>query len=113
MKNYFLKTLLLLAIISISGCNLQSEKAESELFKAKQVFDVPKRPAGQKDVLELKTEPIDTVRMAIIGLGMRGSGAVYRYNFIEGAKVLALCDVVPEYVERAQKMLIEAGNPET
>jgi len=111
MKNILFKTFLLIAIIGIVGCNFSGKQQKEELFKAKQVFEKTDRPAEQKDVIELRCEPIDTVRMAIIGLGMRGSGAVYRYNFIEGAKIVALCDVVPENVERAQKMLSEDGKP--
>ncbi|MCB2196603.1 MAG: Gfo/Idh/MocA family oxidoreductase [Bacteroidetes bacterium] len=109
MKNHLLKLILFTVLAAlIISCTSEGTK-QSESFTAKKVFETPVRPAGQKDVLELRCDPIDTVRMAIIGLGMRGSGAVYRYNFIEGAKIVALCDVVPEYVERAQKMLAEAG----
>lgn len=111
MKNDLLKSIFFIALAAIiSSCNTKESNTE-ELFTAKEVFETPERPAGQQDVLELRCEPMDTVRMAIIGLGMRGSGAVYRYNFIEGAKVVALCDVVPENVEKAQKMLAEAGKP--
>ena len=42
---------------------------------------------------------------------MRGSGAVHRYTFLEGVKVVALCDVVPENVECANKTLEEMGFP--
>jgi len=72
-------------------------------------FPEPLRPAGTTDVLELRCEPLDTVRVAFIGLGMRGSGAVNRYTFLEGVKVVALCDVVPENVERANDILVEKG----
>ena len=34
--------------------------------------DVPQRPAGQRDVLQLAVPPIPTVRVGFIGLGMRG-----------------------------------------
>ena len=105
---YFLSFMIISA--AFMSCNFETNK-KTELFTAKQVFDEPQRAENQTDVIELKCEPIDTVRMAIIGLGMRGSGAVYRYNFIEGAKIVALCDVVPENVEKAQKMLSEAGKP--
>ena len=37
---------------------------------------VPERPAGQEDVIALATDPIDTVRVGFIGLGMRGIGAI-------------------------------------
>jgi predicted dehydrogenase len=72
---------------------------------------VPARPDGTSDVLELRAEPIDTIRMAIIGLGMRGQDAVHRYNFIEGVKIVALCDVVNEKLEEAQLTLVNAGKP--
>jgi len=72
-------------------------------------FPVPSRPAGTTDVLELRCDPLDTVRVAFIGLGMRGSGAVHRYTFLEGVQIVALCDVVPENVEQANKILVESG----
>ena len=55
---------------------------------------------------------METVRMAIIGLGMRGSGAVRRYTFIEGVEIKALCDLEPFNTERAQKILTDKGFPE-
>lgn len=68
-------------------------------------LETPKRSAGQTDVLKLACDPIPTVRVAFIGLGNRGSGAVYRFMSLEGVEVKALCDVVPEKVERAQNTL--------
>ncbi len=112
MKKFLLTPFLMFIFTLIyTSCSVEQAENEANRFTAKEVYEVPVRPEGQTDVLELRCEPIDTVRMAIIGLGMRGSGAVYRYNFIEGAKVVALCDVVPEYVERAQEMLLDAGKP--
>jgi hypothetical protein len=43
----------------------------------------PKRPKGQQDVLRLACEPIPVVRVAVIGLGMRGSEAVSRLTYID------------------------------
>lgn len=114
-KSYSMKRILIyplaltFVITAFISCNFENNK--EELYAAKQVYDEPVRPDGQMDVIELRCDPIDTVRMAIIGLGMRGEGAVYRYNFIEGAKIVALCDVIPEKVTRAQQMLAEAGKP--
>jgi len=114
MKKYLIihKMLILVALaITIFSCETVNEKTTKELSGAKQLFTEPARADNQKDVIELRCEPIDTVRMAIIGLGMRGSGAVYRYTFIEGANIVAICDVVPENVEKAQKTLLDAGKP--
>lgn len=65
----------------------------------------PPRPAGQKDVLELACKPIPTVRIAFIGLGMRGSEAIRRYTSLEGVEIKAICDLNKDYVKRAQATL--------
>lgn len=72
---------------------------------------VPARPAGQKDVLELRTAPIPTVRVAFIGLGMRGPGAVERMTHIPGVEIIALCDVVEKNTNRVNDMLVKRGFP--
>lgn len=109
MKNNGL--LLLILLIISCGDPTETNTAESTLFLAQEIYAEPLRPEGQKDVIELACDPIDTVRIGIIGLGMRGSGAVYRQTFLEHSKVVALCDVVPENVARSQKILADRGQP--
>lgn len=48
---------------------------------------------------------IDTVRVGIVGLGMRGPGAVDRLSKIQGVEIKALCDLLPDRVEKAKEML--------
>jgi len=48
---------------------------------------------------------LPTVRVAVIGLGMRGPGAVDRLSYIDGVEIKALCDKYPERVDKAQKIL--------
>ncbi|MDR1762754.1 MAG: Gfo/Idh/MocA family oxidoreductase [Dysgonamonadaceae bacterium] len=69
----------------------------------------PERPAGQQDVLKLRCAPIPTVRVAFIGLGMRGPGAVSRMTNIDGVEIVALCDVVESNVKKVNKMLTDKG----
>lgn len=71
----------------------------------------PPRPAGQKDVLELRTEPLPVVRVAFIGLGMRGPGAVQRMTHIPGVEIVALCDVEQENTKKVNEMLVKQGFP--
>ncbi len=113
MRAYRMIRLLVFAVVvsTAAACQMTGGEQQSTTFTPKEVFTTPERPAGQADVLELRAEPIDTVRMAIIGLGMRGSGAVYRYTNIEGAKVVAIADVVPEKVKRANETLVKNGRP--
>ena len=69
------------------------------------------RPAGQENVLGLTVPAMDTVRVAFVGIGMRGSSAVERYTYVPGVKITALCDVEADRVEKAQKTLEDRGFP--
>lgn len=71
----------------------------------------PPRPAGQQDVLLLKADPIPTVRVAFIGVGMRGPGAVGRMARIDGVEVVAICDIREERVKKANELLAKYGKP--
>ena len=72
---------------------------------------VPARPAGQENVIGLTVPAMDTVRIGFVGLGARGPYAVERYTYIPGVKIVALCDVVPDNVEKVQKALENRGFP--
>lgn len=112
MKNLlFILTIVL--SVSFLSCNEVTEapKAEKTQLSANEIFETPTRSEGQQDVLELRCDPIDTIRIGFIGLGMRGSGAIYRYTFLDNVKIVALCDVVPENVEKSQKFLTDKGFP--
>lgn len=71
----------------------------------------PTRPAGQKDVLKLACAPIPTVRVAFIGLGMRGPSAVECMTHISGVKIVALCDVLEKNTKAANDILAKNGFP--
>ena len=67
------------------------------------VVDTPARPAGQKSALGLTVEKLPVVRVAFVGLGMRGPGAVERFTYIPGVEIVALCDYVEARAEACQK----------
>ena len=73
------------------------------------VVDTPAREAGQEHVVGFKTDKIETVRVAFVGLGMRGPGAVERFTYIPGIEVVALCDYEAERAEKCQKFLRKMG----
>ena len=73
------------------------------------VVETPARPEGQQHVLNLAVAPIQTVRVAFVGLGMRGDGAVERFCIIPGVEIVALCDYEYERAEECQKFLREQG----
>ncbi len=51
------------------------------------------------------------IRVGIIGLGMRGKGAVKRLSKIRDVEIVALCDLRGEMVAKAAKILADAGRP--
>ncbi len=48
---------------------------------------------------------LDKVRIGFVGLGNRGPGAVERMSNIEGVEIIALCDLLPDRVEKCQAIL--------
>ncbi len=101
MKKLFI--LAVITVMAVCSCARQSGVI---------VIDTPVRPAGQTDMVAFAAEPIDTVRIGFVGLGMRGSSAVRRYTNVPGIKIVALCDVEPERVEASQNDLKKRGFPE-
>ena len=110
MKN-FLKTSGILAAVLISiafGSCRQSTDEASRLITT----EVPPRPEGATDLVGFAADPIDTVRVGFVGLGMRGSEAVRRFVHIPGAEIAALCDLQQENVDNALNTVAEAGLPQ-
>jgi predicted dehydrogenase len=64
-----------------------------------------------RTVMDLRTDPMERVRIGFVGLGNRGGGAVGRYLSIEGVEIAALCDIRPDRVAAAQKRLADKGRP--
>lgn len=73
------------------------------------VLETPERQPGQGSALLMTCDPIENVRVGFIGLGMRGSGAVYRFTYIEGTETVALCDLEQSNVDKAQNTLVSKG----
>ena len=102
MKRFFYLLAIALLLVACGNKGQQTKMIETE---------VPERPAGQSDVLQLTAPPMDTVRVGFIGLGMRGPGAVERFAQIEGTAIKGLCDVEADRVEACQELLEKLGRP--
>jgi len=57
-------------------------------------------------------DPIPIVKVGFVGVGMQGSGHVKNFLNIEGVEIKAICDIIPQKVERMQKLVMDAGQPE-
>lgn len=98
MKKWFL--LMAIAALSLVSCN-----ENVNLIKTVE----PERPAGQESVLGLRTEPIETVRIGIVGLGMRGASAVDRLTYVPDCAITAICDIEQDRVDRSAARLQTRG----
>lgn len=56
-----------------------------------------------------QTKPLEKVRIGFVGVGNQGSSHVRNFLRIDNVEIKAICDIVPEKVERMQQWVIEAG----
>lgn len=96
--------------MAVSCVSVKFDK-EYSIVNGRVIINVPQRPEGQKDMLAFAAPALDTVRVGFVGLGMRGPDAVYRFTYIPGVKIVALCDAEPDRVVSAQKILTDKGLP--
>ena len=90
----------LLALVMCVAC-CAGPSGENYSFKDGMiVFDEPARAAGQESMLGFAADPIPTVRVGFVGLGMRGPGAVNRFTHLEGVEIKGLCDLKQENVSK-------------
>jgi hypothetical protein len=57
----------------------------------------------------MQSEPIETVKVGFIGVGNQGSSHVRNFLQIDGVDIRAICDIIPDKVERMQNWVTEAG----
>ena len=67
------------------------------------------RSSDCNDVLQLRCAPIEHPRVGFVGVGVRGQRAVERMANIEGVEIAALCDFIPENLERSCQIIEQYG----
>ena len=91
----------------IAGCT--PRQPESNLSG---ILDSVRKAHSQKFNMSGYAAPaLPVVRVGVIGLGDRGSGAVERLSFIEGVEITALGDLRKVAVDGSQKYLKSVGRP--
>lgn len=114
MKKKLYAILAFFAILSFVGCTSHKAVTASvpgRIVNGKIVLKTPQRAPGQQSALGMACDPIDSVRVAFVGIGGRGEAAVERYTQIEGVKIVALCDTKPDRVDHGQEILANHGLP--
>ena len=91
----------------LSGCS--AKETESNLAA---ILESAKKSHSQKFNMSGYAAPaLPVIRIGVIGLGDRGSGAVERLSYIEGVEIKALCDLRQVAVAGSQKYLASIGRP--
>lgn len=113
MKKLKLFSLAFAAMLSLGfqSANAQSLSPTTKWHwnKGKIVVETPQRPEGQKDVLGLALPKKKVVRIGLVGLGMRGPGAVENFSLIPGVQVVALCDYEEKRAVKQNERLRKNG----
>ena len=113
MKKLKLFSLAFAAMLSLGfqSANAQSLSPTTKWHwnKDKIVIETPQRPEGQKDVLGLALPKKKVVRIGLVGLGMRGPGAVENFSLIPGVQVVALCDYEEKRAVKQNERLRKNG----
>ena len=94
------------AVVSCSS-GKEVEVAMPEIMKA-----VTAKHSQKFNMCGYAAPALAKVRVGVIGLGMRGPGAVERMTHIEGVEVAALCDKYPDRVDKMQALLAKFGLPQ-
>lgn len=70
----------------------------------------PPAPAARATMRAMPFDRHTTVRIGIVGTGLRGRSVLNELLGLDGVKIVALCDVVPDKVQRASKMVTDKGH---
>jgi predicted dehydrogenase len=70
----------------------------------------PARAAGAKYMGDFAAPKLDKVKVAIIGVGARGSGHISQLATIEGVEVVGICDLREDLVKRSEANVTKKGH---
>ena len=71
----------------------------------------PPAPPNRKSMRAVPFAKHDVVRVGMVGTGLRGRSVLTELLGVDGVKIVALCDVVPDKARMASKMVTDKGQP--
>jgi len=102
MKHFNRRNFLKKSSISAASLYMASHLACSE--------ENEKRPSEGTYMGDFAAPKLDTVRIALIGVGARGTGHAKQLAAIEGTEIVAIADLYEDWVDRSVTNCKEAGN---
>ena len=82
----------------------------ADVLKSNLAAEPPK--SSNSTMIGVPFEASERVRVGFIGVGGRGTSLLGELLEVENVDIKAICDFVPEKVAHAQKLVIDAGQPE-
>lgn len=93
----------------LASCKSQTEKTP-EVSQMDDIRVLSLKKHNQRFNMSGYAAPkIETVRVGFIGLGSRGPGHVNNMALLEGVEIKALCDLLPEEVDKVRKRIENYG----
>jgi len=111
MKRFFTIAAAVAALFAVSCTQKVPASVPAHIEDGTIVLDEPAREAGQESALGMACEPLETVRVAFVGIGGRGADAVRRWAYLEGVEIKAICDIEQKKVDKVNAMLERRGLP--
>jgi predicted dehydrogenase len=72
----------------------------------------PARGPDEKTMMAVPFARHEVVRLAIVGTGLRGTAMLREWLAVDGMRITALADTVPDKAVRGARLVTEAGQPE-
>ena len=72
----------------------------------------PPAPPNRKSMRAVPFAKHDVVRVGMVGTGLRGRSVLTELLGVDGVKIVALCDTVPDKARMAAKMVTDKGQPD-
>lgn len=106
-RRKFIKSSALIGtFLGFSGMSAFSKDQKHEVLE----YLSQTKPSSGKSVIGLKVAPIEQVRVAFIGVGMRGSGLAKQIAALHPkAKIVAVCDIRDDYAQNTIDYLKSKG----
>ncbi len=95
-----------LAGLGIAGAHSWTAAGESESALESLIAGPPPK---HQSMIGVPFKRYETVRLAVVGTGLRGRGVLREFLNVPGVQVTALCDIVEEKVLQAKALVEKAG----
>jgi hypothetical protein len=100
----------LLKSVSLAGAGLSLTNASlSETLGKNETEYLVEPPPIYKSMVGEKFKRHEIVRLAIVGVGLRGTSLLKEFLAIENVQITAVCDIVKDKCVRAAKLIEKAG----